>query len=198
MVETIREIINKNNFYDNYFKNHRDDWNILCISMDTIDDTESAIIFFQSDNFDNQDLGLKYLKLYGLLQAVFLQQDAIKFLYQTIKNHFDQQSNMLDFTRHKTTDWKKLRDYRNLSVGHPIGCTSFERTNTKRAFLSQISISSSGFQLLVWDKDQRSDSFLYVDLSSLLESYVKKAKDILLLIEACLKETEFGRSRVTS
>jgi len=188
----IREIINRNGgeFYEKYFKNHLDDWNVLCASMDTIDDTALAIEYFKETGI-GQDDGERYLKLYGLLQAIYLQQDAIKFLFQVIKKCFDEKNELRDWSVYQKESWNELRSYRNLSVGHPIENRTFESGRTKRASISQISISSDGFQLVIRDAVTSGEQFQDVQLKDLIESYSSEAEEILADVENFLRNYVF-------
>lgn len=188
----IREIINRNSgeFYEKYFKNYLNDWNTLCASMDTIGDTTLAIDYFKETGI-GQDDGEKYLKLYGLLQAVYLQQDAIKFLFQIIKRCFDNKNKIKKWNDYLLENWNVLRNYRNLSVGHPIENRTFERGKTKRVFISRITISSDGFQLMICDAETGSHQFQNVQLKDLIESYLFEAKTILSDVENFLRNYVF-------
>jgi hypothetical protein len=86
-------------------------WNKLCVSLDTIEDTQIAINdYFELTEKDSKKGG--YLVLYGLLQSFYLQQDAVIHLYEALFN--------------KTTDLKRdhpdlyfVRELRNDAIGHP-------------------------------------------------------------------------------
>lgn len=190
MEKAIRDIINREDFFDKYFKDHLDDWNILCSAMDVIGDTTLAIQNFLEEDMGD-DGGENYLKLYGLLQAVFLQQDAIKFLYNTIKKSFDKKEKLEKWDDLPFEQSNILRNYRNLSAGHPVECNTFESGMIKRSFISRTSISSDGFDLLVWDeKTKEKDSPRHVNLKPLISSYISEAKRILADLEnflLCLK-----------
>lgn len=190
MEHNIREIINRNDieFRRIYFKDHNDEWNILCASMDTIGDTTLAINDFQEKGIGKAN-GERYLRLYGLLQAVFLQQDAIKFLYEVIQTSFDTSNVLKAWGSHSMKSWEELRRYRNLSSGHPIENKTFERGKTKRAMISRITISQKGFQLLIFDSDGSSTEFPYVDLG--IDSYLVEAKAILSDVEHFLNSYQF-------
>lgn len=192
MENEIREIINRNDgeFYEKYFKNHLDDWNILGISMDTIGDATLAVEYFKETGV-GQEVGENYLKLYGLLQAIYLQQDAIKFLFRVIKKCFDEKNELSDWSVYQKESWNELRSYRNLSVGHPIENKTFKRGRTKRASISQITISSDGFQLVIWDGVTGSDQFQDIQLKDLIELYLSEAKKILMDIENFLRNYTF-------
>ena len=77
----IRDYVNNHNLYSNHFQNLSDQWNILCVAMDTLEDTCLALQNFEKLGVGNCD-GERYLRLYGFLQAIFLQQDAIGELYR--------------------------------------------------------------------------------------------------------------------
>jgi len=150
--------------------------------MDTIGDTTLAIDHFNKTGI-GQDEGEKYLRLYGLLQAVYLQQDAIKFLFQTIKKCFDEKNKLKDWKNYQLNSWNELRSYRNLSIGHPIENKTFKRGKTKRVFISRVTISSDGFQLIICDAGTDGDQFQYIQLKDLIRLYSSEARIILSDVE---------------
>jgi|WetSurMetagenome_2_1015567.scaffolds.fasta_scaffold41606_2 hypothetical protein len=112
-----------------------DKWNKLCSAMDLIEDTDCAIDFYVDNPFP-KDIGEKYLYLYGLLQALFIQQDALKSISESLNIPIGQ-----------NTELTKIRDIRNESIGHP--------TNKKIApnvymfnFIAQYSLTKNGFKLM--------------------------------------------------
>ncbi len=54
----------------------------LCSSLDTIEDSDLAIEAYV--NKSTKDTGNQYLRLYGVLQALILQQDAVKHLSESV------------------------------------------------------------------------------------------------------------------
>jgi hypothetical protein len=62
------------------------DWEFLTAAMDIIGDTAAAISHFQRFGLGGptkyDDLGEKYLRLYGLLSAIYIQQQAILTIYK--------------------------------------------------------------------------------------------------------------------
>jgi len=188
----IREIVNRDDieFYRKYFKSHQDKWNTLCAAMDTIGDATLAIQDFQTDGVGSRQ-GEKYLRLYGLFQAIFLQQDAIRELFLIIKHSFDAQHFLKDLEDYSLEGWKTIRRYRNLSVGHPIKNESYEKGKIKRVMISRVTISSKGFQLLISDPASPSLVFQHVDLDELLSMYLSEAKTVLGDLEAFLKNYKF-------
>jgi len=161
--QKIRDDSNNGNLYERLFADHPDEWNALCVAMDTLGDTCLALKYYQDFGIGNEE-GEKYLKLYGLLQAVFLQQDAIRQLYETFLK--------TELRPHAGSFWMRIRELRNLTVGHPI---EKGKTDTKRCFISRVTIHSGGFQLIVWDKAELRNDFENVDLRSIYESYKSEA-----------------------
>lgn len=111
-------------------------WDKLCSSMDVIEDTQVAInYYFQLENFDARKGG--YLYLYGLLQAFFIQQDALNHLSQALFN------TMIDF-KTEYPDLYSIRELRNDAIGHPTS------RNKDKSFhyISRISICKESFALV--------------------------------------------------
>ncbi|WP_199232415.1 hypothetical protein, partial [Rubrivivax albus] len=65
--------------------NSEDDWSFICVAMDVVGDASYALDNFLRfglngpTKYDNT--GEKYLRLYGMLSAVYLQQEAVRKLY---------------------------------------------------------------------------------------------------------------------
>lgn len=109
-------------------------WRMLCASMDVIEDAQLAVNdFFKQPDISPYNGG--YLFLYGLLQAFFIQQDAVSNLHRAL---FSQGIN-----------WKKdhpsiyeVRELRNDAIGHPTS-----RKDKSFHFISRNSINKDSFQI---------------------------------------------------
>ena len=100
-------------------------------------DIGGVIIDRINDWTDTSFFGENYLRVYGLLQAIFLQQDAIRCLHdQFVGASLEPQLN-----------WKEIRELRNLSSGHPL--EKSDRSGTRRTMISRITIVDQGFQLMI-------------------------------------------------
>lgn len=66
--------------------NKETDWRFVCAAMDVIGDSESAIESFMRFGLEGpsryEDTGEKYLRLYGLLSATYVQQESVVELYR--------------------------------------------------------------------------------------------------------------------
>jgi hypothetical protein len=75
--KTIRELLRLNK---------DEDWDFLCVAMDVVGDASAAIRNFLQFGLDGptryQDVGERYLRLYGLLSAAYIQQQAILKLFK--------------------------------------------------------------------------------------------------------------------
>jgi hypothetical protein len=104
--KAIRKNINTTRNQNKLLKNS-DNWNQICSSLDTIGDT-----LLSQQEYLNADYpvnhGLRYIYTYGLLQALFIQQDAMRNLSEA----FGIQSKLTDRL-------KEIRSLRNASIGHP-------------------------------------------------------------------------------
>lgn len=108
------------------------DWHRLCSAMDAIQDTEDAIQAYEVHP-PTRSTGERYLLLYGLLQAMFVQQDALKSIALALKINFEEDKEL-----------KEIRETRNETVGHP---TEIRRKKVKYyATISQTSVTKSHFQ----------------------------------------------------
>ena len=69
--------------------NKKEDWNYILASEDILEDTNEAISNFLrfgvSGPTKYNDLGEKYLRLYGVLNATYLQQQAVLNIYKFIQ-----------------------------------------------------------------------------------------------------------------
>lgn len=162
----IRDCVNELDLFETQFQNNYRDWNKLCAAMDIIEDTCEACLVYEKNGL-GEGIGEKYLRVYGLLQSIYLQQDAIKILAKILAN--------IEIVHDKLANWKRIRDIRNMSTGHPIEYNYGE----KSIFLSRVTITDNNFQLLVWDNNTEKDKFLDIDLANIYQEYIKEGEVLL-------------------
>jgi hypothetical protein len=170
--QTIRAFVNEA-VPNDHFRDHQDEWHSLCVAMDTLGDTVLALLDFEAHGLGSR-IGERYLKLYGFLQAVVLQQDSIQKLAELFLGQ--------KFALSDNSGWMDLRELRNLSVGHPIENISNKRGTTKRVFVSRTTISNQGLFLLLWDRRAAARTGLEVDLQTVYTSYKDEAVSYLVSI----------------
>lgn len=144
--QRIREHINTSRHQKGLLADHAN-WNQICSSLDIVGDTVYAVQdYFESDFPEN--VGSKYLIVYGFLQALFIQQDAVRHLAESFE------------CEHEYTDeLKSVRGLRNSAVGHPtrekIGKVQYS------SHITRISICKAGFTLGRYGENGESE---YVDV----------------------------------
>ena len=152
LVDDIRELINRPRKQDALSQNHAM-WAMLCSSMDTIEDTELCFDAFLTEDIDRADDGVKYVFVYGVLQALFVQQDAVQNFHEALNMPYTQDPSL-----------KNIREIRNDSVGHPTKRGGGHSYN----FISRITLGSQGFQLGTIYRDRPQPRFKDVNVPELI------------------------------
>lgn len=130
----IRDILNHPWKRELLFQN-KVKWNKIWASLDTFDDTQEAIDYYlKLDKFGPHNGG--YLFIYGVLQAINLQQDALNNLHSAL---FDKKINW----KIEYPELYKIREHRNDSIGHPT------KRGDDKSFhmIGRNTISNRGFTL---------------------------------------------------
>ncbi len=152
-------------------------WHQLWAAMDIIDDVESAMTAYVENEFPS-DLGDKYLRVYGALQGLFIQQDALRDLIKVI--HPARAITLNDVL-------KDIREARNASVGHP---TRMERKGVLSAHgIIQHSMRKDGFELHSYP-ERDGKMFQHVPVRELIEKQRAEAVRILSEVVEDLREQE--------
>jgi len=117
-------------------------WSQLCASLDVIEDANFAIQAYADRAYEDTP-GAHYLARYGLLQAFFVQQDAVTHLQEALG---------LPGTVPNDPLLKDIREIRNDTAGHPT-----KRGGRKKGeqptyhSISRITLDADGFQLLSYN-----------------------------------------------
>jgi hypothetical protein len=158
-------------------------WHQLWTAMDIIDDVDSAMTAYLDNEFPD-DLGEKYLRIYGALQGLFIQQDALLDLIRAIHPAKDIRLNDV---------LKDIREARNASVGHP---TQLKRKGVLFAHgIVQNSMRKDGFELLSYPEID-GKMFQHVPVRELIEKQRAEAVRILSeVIEDLREQEEVHRAR---
>ncbi len=146
-MESIRARVNESTRQERLMSDSQA-WNHLCAAMDAVEDCQLAIDAYGTPREDLSE-GDVYLRLYGLLQAMFVQQDAALQLGELL-------SGDRDLLRKFKEDRKDIRSLRNSAVGHP------SKVGFKAPFqhygISRATLSTSHFELYSFaDREDASD-----------------------------------------
>ena len=128
-------------------------WGKVIASLDVIEDTCMAINSLPAQSAKRIEKGLLYLAVYGLLQSLFVQQNAVASLCKTLDFHFDESDETL----------KTVRGVRNDCVGHPT-----DRRDGSVHSISQVTLSLVGFQMML-ETQQGEMIFKDIELTELIE-----------------------------
>jgi len=82
-LEVLRDLINAPRIQTALMRGRRE-WHMLCRCLDVIGDTELALIAY-SESPPSETLGSRYLRVYGALQALYVQQDAVSNLAKALQ-----------------------------------------------------------------------------------------------------------------
>jgi hypothetical protein len=175
---TIRELINNPRRQHRLLKN-KPLWLQLCSSLDVIEDTELAIASYEAGESRTSD-GSRYLAVYGLLQALFVQQDAVFNLCESLGIP----ESLGNYPR-----LEEIREVRHDSVGHPTKRARKRGHPTSYHFISRATLRPDGFDLL----SQYSDGELKrttVSITGLVADQRRYVDDVLQAVIRTLEEEE--------
>lgn len=151
-------------------------WHMVCSSMDVIEDAELAVSAYVNNEFPDDD-GDKYLRVYGVLQALFVQQDALSNLCLSLRIEYV-----------PAPELKSVREIRNDSLGHPTN----RRSGPTQSFhsMSRITIRKSGFQMLSQFADRHDSEFRDIDVLGLIQIQSQSVCAALERVVASLRAEE--------
>lgn len=152
------------------------DWNKLCSALDIVGDTELAL-----DSYLNQpridDTGLCYLHVYGALQLLQTQQDAVAHICSA-----------LGIKAQSSPKLPHIREIRSSSVAHPAA--QKEDKATKSNFIVRSSISQYGFTLMTVYSDETPYSERSISIPSLVTEQRSTLRGVLEEVLAKMDEAE--------
>ena len=164
------------------------DFERYCVAKDTVQDTAEAVMSHREQGFTD-DVYRRYVEYYGVLQAIYMQQDAIKALFALFMAPDEIDYSLLP-------NWQILRDLRNNTVGHPVG-------RLKRLDRSQIAYDCVNYQWYPKDNPSSCKSE-NINLGAVLDGYDCEAGGVLQSIwsrleaECTAKHTQQTHADTTS
>ena len=128
----------------------------LCSALDALGDAEMGFEAYLTGEHVETSVGQNYLNTYGVLQIMFVQQDAVKHIAESLA---------IKYTPDE--DLRMIREIRNDSIGHP----SQRRKPPNGTFnhISRITMSWKGFDLITFGR-QGNPEHKTIDIISLLET----------------------------
>ena len=126
------------------------------------------------------DLGTKYLMIYGVLQVLFLQQNALKDLCDALNYK------QVDITKENNPKIYEIREIRNDIAGHP---TTGRGSSKYTTYLSRHSCYYTNLSLRkIQYQETENDKFIDVDIISSIDTQEKFIKEQLEEILSMLRD----------
>lgn len=147
-------------------------------SIYLIQDTNEGVEAHRAQGFSKNPL-IAYIELWGVMQAIYIQQDSISQLYRVITG-CELESSLLK-------KWQELRVLRNICAGHPAKKDRPKNTPLARTFMGRNFGNYSEFTYEKW-KSPDKVSHPRVELSSLITAYELEAAEVLKLIHGHMKK----------
>jgi hypothetical protein len=155
-------------------------WDQLWTCLDTINHTEIAILEFKV--LKEVDFAkVPNTLTYGLLQNLYVQQDALSNLSESILNK-------------RIDDWSRnypslfyVRDIRNITIGHPTKEGRKGRDN-KYCVIDQGSLTKNGFSFWIWSRSGFKKQ--YIEFSELIKKQNETLLNVLTKIYRRIKKKE--------
>lgn len=152
--QSLRDLINAPRRHT-YLRSDEHRFSQLCSALDVVGDTEAALDAYLNSNPGKPSIGELYLRTYGVLQVLIVQQDAVQHIAESLS---------LDYA--PPNGLPEIREIRNDAVGHP----SRRGRAPGRAFnhISRPTLSQNGFDLLTFHSGSPPEH-RSIDLLSLVE-----------------------------
>jgi hypothetical protein len=144
-------------------------WHQLCSAFDAIQDTDLAVDAYLEGEFPDHKPGEQYLRVYGVLQALVVQQDSLRDMTRILCPGMPL----------KLPDvLEEVRDARRASIGHPTNYR--HKGDACSHFINRSTMNKDSFQLLTFSK-RDGDLFNHVPVLKLIEQ--QRAEVVRILSE---------------
>lgn len=157
---------------------HSADWNKLCSALDVVGDTELALDAYLSHN-GVEDVGLRYLFIYGALQILQTQQVAVEHICEALK-----------IKPQNSPKIPAIREIRSSAVGHPT--EQREAGLLKSSFIQRISLGHHGFDLMTVYSSDRPHTLRHVSVPELVDQQRQVLRSVLEEVVKKLTEEEMS------
>lgn len=176
LLEDIRGILYKK-YRQNRLMTDMTKYNKCYSSIDLLEDITEAIDYYKECDESKLNLGAKYLMIYGVLEALYMQQKAIDDLYVALD--YEKPNLKRDYP-----EILYIREVRNDVAGHPTSRTTAEYTT----FLSRPDLSLKKIRY----EETKNNTFIdfnIIENISIQENYIKNILgELLSKLEQAQKE----------
>lgn len=183
----IRDFVNRSLISDR-FREDIKNWSQICSCMDMLEDTEMAISNYKTNSFGvnentpkHEEISVGYITIFGILQALVVQQDALDNLFGGLK---------INVNKFKSIDLKNIRDIRVITSGHPTKVTQNKLSGYYH--IAQYSVSKVGYELVTYQKDGNYDfKMKSISLYDLIDVQQRELIGIVKKLLSIIKRKEY-------
>ncbi len=147
----------------------QDRYQAFCVAKDQLQDTAEALLRHRESGFRQGAYVCNYIEVWGIFQAVIIQQDAILEMRYALTG--DRKIKRLG------PAWKRIRDARNLYGGHPNLNDQPAGSPRKRSALPRLAISYERMRTITYTDNRKSHRNL--ELGSMLDDYDREAAHLV-------------------
>lgn len=158
---------------------HADDYAAYYTAMYQLQDSTDALFVHRAHGF-SPDSQLAYIELLGIMQAIIIQQDSIKKLYELLTGS--------EFPKF-SGKWKDIRDLRVLCSGHPVDKGESRGQPAERTFAGRKFGCYKQISLEAYRENIHQIQHPKFELGALIDSYVAEALNFLDSAEDAMKNT---------
>ena len=147
-------------------------------SMYLLQDTTESLMAHRAKGFSSDPFEA-YIEFWGVMQALFIQQDSMSELHEAVTGGTLDTINL--------SSWQSLRTLRNTCAGHPA-----KKDRPKTSLLSR-TLMGRGFgdySAVTYEQWQSGSSISHptVDLGALIDSYATEAESQLAVVLQSMKQ----------
>ncbi len=135
-------------------------------SMYLLQDTTESLMAHRTKGFSSNPFEA-YIEFWGVMQALFIQQDSISELYEAVIGSALNTCNL--------ASWQELRNLRNTCAGHPAKKELPKTSPLSRTFMGR---GFGNYSAVTYEQWQSGGSINHpvVDLGALIDSYATEAE----------------------
>jgi len=145
--------------------------------MYLLQDTTESLMAHREKGFSSKPMAA-YIEFWGVMQALFIQQDSISELFEAVTNS--------PLQTNKLTGWQSLRSFRNTCAGHPAKKDRPKSSPVSRTFMGRGFGDYSAIRYEQWQSKGGSKHPI-VNLDALIDSYVRDAEAQLFAVLQSMK-----------
>ena len=154
-------------------------WFQICSAMDCVEDTQLAIDYFVKSEFPEAEgenfifnYGGQYIFIYGLLQALFLQQNALMDIAEVLNFGLNFEKNGI------YPELYEIREIRNKVVGHPTKRKYGKEWRSTHSIV-RTSMTKESFEIRSKYKEQKESEFEEINTLKYISVQEEKVKEII-------------------